>query len=73
MPWITQEIKRPGRKPEHLFCKFKKSGDQLIRTKVIKLRKQIKDKIKPSYMTYREGLLELKKVPLATVKNCSHF
>ena len=58
-PWITQEIKRKIRKRDHLYRKFKKTGDQGFRNKFLELRKAIKSKIKLSYETYLEGLLGL--------------
>lgn len=60
MPWITQDIKRLIRKRDHLYRKFKKSGDQVFRDSFVNLRKQIKSKIKLAHMQYLEGLLGLK-------------
>ena len=57
LPWVTQQIKRL-RKLDGLY-QFKKSGDQQLWSKFVELRKKIKAKIKPSHMTYLEGLLRL--------------
>ena len=59
LPWITQEIKRQIRKRDHLYRKYKKTGDQGFRTKFLALRKSIKSKIKLSHDSYLEGLLGL--------------
>ena len=59
LPLITQQIKRLIRKRDHLYHKFKNSGDQQIRSKFVVLRIKIKAKIKASHMTYLEGLLGL--------------
>ena len=65
----TQQIKRLIRKRDHLYHKFKKSGDQQIWSKFVELRKKIKANIKASHMTYLEGLLALERVPHVIVKN----
>ena len=57
LPWITQEIKRLIRKRDSLYTKFKKSGDQVTKTKFQTLRQQTKKKIKDSYQGYLENLL----------------
>ena len=58
-PWITQEIRRMIRKPDHIYRRFKKTGAQETYIKFLQLRKEIKHKIKASYNLYLEGLLGL--------------
>ena len=59
LPLITQSIHRQIRCRDDLYRKFKKTGDQTFRDKILALRKNIKQNIKSSYNLYLEGLLSL--------------
>ena len=59
LPWITQEIRRLIRKRDvYIYRSYKKIGDPKKRSHFLQLRKHIKFKIKLSYETYIEGLLD---------------
>ena len=74
LPLITQEIKRQIRKRDYLYRKYKKTGDQVLRTKFLALRKSVKSKVKLSYEFYLEGLLGLNdENSVCDSKNYSHF